>query len=257
MAVKTSLNPTGRGYVPTSTFVWNQKSRLPGQTPATSMQDSYQQYLTQMQKAQAWQQQQSADLQAKGQSYLDQLSPKIDSYMTAMQGNYDAGLNTLKNSTGDGSYLKNVFSKTMAMYQNPGWSAETIRNMKGAASAQGAAQGAAGVRQLERSMSGRGMSGPAADYLKAIVKNRYGAQTARALTGIDTNAATYAADSKKQYLGMAESAAAQLAQMSQNRTNNLAQYQRDYNPLSWLQQAQSILSPMQTIGYNVGNGSAW
>lgn len=258
MAVKTSLNPTGGGYVPSGNFVWNQKTlgRRMG-TGVNSMQNYYQQYLQQMQQAQGWQQQQAAQAQKQAQGYIEQLSPKIEGYLNQMQGNYEKGLSAMQKAGGDSSYLKQAWNMARQGVANPGWGDQTVRQMKNAASAQGSAQQASATRQLERSMSGRGMAGPAADYLKAALKNRFGMQTAAGLRNVDVNAATYAADSKKQYMGMAGQYAGDLARMGQQNQTNLANYYQSYNPLNWLQQTQSILSPLQTIGYGAGQGAAW
>ena len=142
MAVKTSLNPTGRGYVPTGNFVWNTQTtqaRMP--TGVGSMQNYFQQYLQQMQQAQTWQQQQAANAKTAAQKYISELSPKLESYLERMQKSYEGGLSALQGAPTevDSSHLKEAWRMAMEGYSNPGWDDATIRKMKGSASAQGAA----------------------------------------------------------------------------------------------------------------------
>lgn len=240
-----------------SPYAWNQRTVTPLNRGVNSMQALYQQYMQQMMQAQKWQQSQAAQAQTSAQDYIAKLAPKLEGYLTRMQSQYDAGLKTLQNSNADSSYLKQAWQSAMAGYANPGWGKKTIGQMKSGIASRGAANQAVATRQLERSMSGKGMAGPAAEYLKASLKNRYGMQTSGQLRDTDIQAATYAADSKKQYLGMAGGYAGQLANLGAQQANAIANYQQSYNPLNWMQQTQSILSPLQTIGYGAGYGSAW
>jgi len=195
----------------------------------------------------AYNQRQSQYAQVQAARQNAQLGGMFDTAMQQQQSNFMQGAQSLRNAQNT-PWQQSIRNKVWQGVNNPGLDPNTLAQIKGQAAQRGAANQSSAVRNAQWGMAGRGRSGTARDFMLSSINNRGGQATANALTGIDIDAAKYASQNERGWLGTA----ANLSGQEAGQAMNYANYLQRNNPLGQLAQIQQMQQPFAQIGYGAG-----